>query len=74
MLVTSVTKIPKSWQAFLRVDENKTDLFHFLADLVSNATDICEHVLVTHGKHVHSNSQINKQSIDPCSHALILRC
>ena len=34
-LVTANAKIPKNWSEFLRVDDNKTELFHFLADSVS---------------------------------------
>jgi len=78
-LVTAATKIPKNWQAFLRVDNNKTDLFHFLAGLVFNTSAICEHVLVTYDEHVRCKTDINKHSIDPCSHEeadtrLILHC
>ena len=32
--VAASTKIPKNWQEFLRVDENKTELFHYLADVI----------------------------------------
>ena len=28
----STTRVPSNWQAFLRVDENKTVLFEFLAE------------------------------------------
>ena len=30
--ITANTKIPANWQELLRVDENKTELFQFLAD------------------------------------------
>ena len=30
--VESMTRVPSNWQAFLRVDENKTELFEFLAE------------------------------------------
>jgi hypothetical protein len=32
-LVGANTRMPTNWQEFLRVDENKTALFHFLADI-----------------------------------------
>ena len=30
--VESTTRVPSNWQAFLRVDENKTELFEFFAE------------------------------------------
>ena len=33
IIVKSTT--PKNWQSFLRVDENKTELYNYLADCVS---------------------------------------
>lgn len=34
--VSAKTTLPTNWQSFLRSDENKTELFHFLAASVSN--------------------------------------
>ena len=34
--VTENTQIPTNWQGFLRVDENKTELYGFLAEQVTN--------------------------------------
>jgi len=67
-LVTAATTNPKNWQAFELRADNKTDLFHVLADLVCNTSAICEHVLVTYDEHGHCKTDINKHSIDPCSH------
>jgi hypothetical protein len=40
MHVTANTKIPSNWQEFLRVDENKTELFHFLADSILSDAEL----------------------------------
>jgi hypothetical protein len=34
--VTGNTRPPKSWNTFLRCDENKTELFGFLADKIAS--------------------------------------
>ena len=33
--VTPSSQIPRNWKSFLRVNENKTQLFHFLATILS---------------------------------------
>ena len=33
--VVGTSKTPKAWSSFLRVDDNKTELFHFLADKIA---------------------------------------
>ena len=67
-LVTAATKTSQNLQAFLRVDDNKSDLIHFSANLVCETTDICEHILVTYDERIRCNTYIDKQSFDPCSH------
>ena len=63
-------KVPSNWKSFLRVDENKSELFHFLAKyLMENNTTgkiLCntfdESVLVS------PCSIENRQDLEPCSH------
>jgi len=62
-------KIPGNWVAFLRVDENKEELFHFLADQL--ATGGAEHgqVIYTKGGSVVCNEQRDDISdLAPCKH------
>ena len=35
--VEDKTRLPSNWKSFLRVNSNKTGLFHFLAESISNA-------------------------------------
>ena len=66
------TGIPKNWVSFLRNDENKTELFTFLAVKISRIKcgnkEICttclERVLTAHPCNPESLSQL-----DPCNHA-----
>jgi len=37
VLVKSSTPIPKNWQSFLCVDQNKTELYHYLSQRISPA-------------------------------------
>ena len=59
--------IPSNWTQFLRVDENKEQLFLFLATQIplihSNKV-----VISTHGKSVVSNQDINMDYLSPCDH------
>ena len=67
--VSPSTAVPKNWQDFLRVDDNKQELFHYLSQccvswtLDANkeivATD-CEQVLVCPARDI--------SSLAPCSH------
>ena len=64
--VLPTSKIPGNWHSFLRVNENKQELFEFLADgVVSLQTD--EKVVVsTRGESVVCNQMIDKSNIEPC--------
>ena len=44
--VSPSTRIPGNWQGFLRVDENKTELFKYIADRVTDKIDTHEKVVV----------------------------
>jgi len=78
--VTGSTKVPKNWQAFLREDSNKTELFHYLATLlIAQSVGDSKQLFVTYDDGVMCNSDINIDSIAPCSHEeadtrLVLHC
>ena len=50
--VKSDTKIPGNWAAFLRVDENKQELFYFLADQLGTVDVELGQVISTKGETV----------------------
>jgi len=78
--VTANTKIPKNWTEFLRVDDNKTELFHYLADVLTTLNIPDKLIFVTYDDHVRCYSTTTDiSSIDPCTHEeadtrLILHC
>ena len=77
--ISETTKMPSNWQQFLRVNENKVDLFHFLTDLpftdIGNRT-----LLMTYDQSiVHFGVAVDTDDISPCAHEeantrLILHC
>ena len=65
--VTGNSRPPKSWNTFLMCDQNKTELFGFLADKIITAnTDYV--IIVTKDDIVISNSDIDTENIAPCNH------
>jgi len=76
--VSGTTKLPKTWQEFLSVDDNKTDLFHYRADTCVSIDDNI--VVMTSDDHVKlCSGAIDVSSIEPLSHEeaetrLILHC
>ena len=65
--VTANSKPPKAWNTFLRCDENKTELFGFLADKIAGMTSETA-IFVTKDEHVLSNSESDVSQISPCNH------
>ena len=68
--VTSSTQIPSKWKDFLRVDDNKTEIFKFLAEEVTRLP-IEEGIIIysTYGNDVLSTMAcVNTTNIAPCSH------
>ena len=60
--------MPKKWQSFLR-DDNKTEIFHFLADTVGRMLHAAMNiVVVTKEELVLSTRVINLYHMAPCSH------
>ena len=63
------TKIPGNWVAFLRVNENKEELFHFLADQLVSVEAEHGQVISTKGDSVVFNGQrYDISSLAPCKH------
>jgi hypothetical protein len=58
---------PKSWSNFLRVSENKTKLFSFLAERIASLNP-SKLVCVTQGENVLCNKNIDLSGICPCNH------
>ena len=61
-------RIPGNWNAFLRVDENKAELFRFLADLSIGLKVEGKQVISTRGHGVVCNSDIDICNLSPCTH------
>ena len=59
--------VPGNWQEFLRIDDNKTELFFFLA---SNEAEIetNKHLITTQGNGVLSSNQEDVSTLVPCTH------
>ena len=72
--VAAANSIPGNWQEFLRVDENKTELFNFLAHEVVENLSTEKEVFSTCGKHMLcSRVHQDVSALAPCSHARRIR-
>ena len=59
--------VPKNWAEFLRINQNKTELFAFLSrEIVTISTD--KQVICTLDKDVICRQPMDKKGIAPCSH------
>ena len=59
----------RDWQAFLKVSENKDELFKFLSDELVNATSTSDYyLLTTKGELVLSNKSVDLSDITPTDH------
>lgn len=65
--VSGSSKRPMNWKRFLRDNDNKTELFHFLAEKIAS-TRTTNIVIVTRGKDALVNQQMVLDDISPCSH------
>ena len=65
--VTDKGKVPSNWRNFLRDNDNKTELFNFLADNIAkmSAPNV---VIVTKEQDALSNHTINLAEVSPCNH------
>lgn len=77
--VSDTTKIPQNWQQFLRVNDNKAGLFHFLTKLPL-ADVVTKTVIMTYDSTVvQFGASVDTSEISPCSHEeadtrLLLHC
>ena len=63
------TRIPGNWTAFLRVDENKEELFLYLAEqLTAIGTDHGEVASSKHESVVFNNDRTDAADLSPCTH------
>ena len=63
------TKIPSNWPAFLRIDENKEELFDYLAEQLGTIEAKQGQVISTKGESVVCNGRRNDTSdLSPCTH------
>jgi hypothetical protein len=67
--VVPAAAMPKNWKDFLRVDENKTELFSFLSGQIILAEIEDKEVYATEGQHVLcSFDRPDMSDLEPCSH------
>ena len=66
--VKSDTKIPGNWAAFLRVDEIKQELFHFLTDQLGTVYVELGQVISTKGKPILCNGRRDMSGLSSCNH------
>ena len=59
--------VPGNWQGFLRIDDNQTELFFFLASNVTKI-EINKHLITTQGNGVLSTNQEAVCTLVPCTH------
>ena len=63
------SKIPGNWTAFLRIDQNKEELFHYLADELTTVNVHHGQVISTKGVSVICNvRRENVSNLSPCNH------
>ena len=60
-------RLPPNWQNFMRDNDNKTELFIFLADKVAQMS-ARNKVIVTKEDDAVSTQTINMEELVPCSH------
>ena len=65
--VVGSSRLPGSWNNFLRLDDNKTELFEFLATHIE-MTEAANRIVATKGENVVSNIAINMEGLSPCTH------
>ena len=61
-------KLPGDWGSFLRVDDNKTELFKYLAEQTVSVESAGKHVFSTSDNFVLSRSRGDLSAISPCTH------
>ena len=59
--------VPGNWQEFLRIDDNKTELFFFVASNVAEI-ETNKHLITTQGNGVRSSNHEDVLTLVPCTH------
>ena len=62
------SRVPGNWEAFLRIDENKTELFKYLAEEIINIDSADKQVITTYGEKVLMKIEQNSELLEPCNH------
>ena len=65
--VVGSSRLPGSWNNFLYVDDNKTELFEFLATHIK-MTEAANRIVATKGENVAIYMAINMEGLSPCTH------
>ena len=65
--VEASSAVPHNWREFLRIDENKTELFSFLSTQVAGI-DTEKEVIATRLTGVFCNNRQDNTSLAPCMH------
>jgi len=60
--------VPPNWKAFLRTDQNKTELFQYLSECASSLEVPDVIIISTKDDNVASSSAVHKQGLAPCNH------
>ena len=66
--VAPSTAIPGNWKEFLGIDENKVELFAFLATTVVASIDCSKQIISTHRTEVLYNQSRDVSWLAPCKH------
>ncbi len=65
--VENTSQLPSNWQAFLRIDENKVELFAYLADCAPELVT-CKEIITTKGQSVMCNMPRDLSRLFLCDH------
>lgn len=69
IIVNSYTPVPKNWQSFLRVDQNKDELYHYLYECISSLSTPGKELCSTQDTGIVSSHQCNiGPGLAPCDH------
>ena len=66
--VTGTSKTPTNWRSFLRDDDNKTELFQFLADRICQTQTTSTILLTKEGCVICNDNQKSLAAVSPCVH------
>ena len=66
--VTGTPKTPTNWRSFLRDDDNKTELFQFLADTICQTQTTSTIIVTKEACVICNDNQKSLQAVSPCPH------